>query len=116
MPLKILGVIAGFTGVAMIVFTFFAWREMRGASTSSLAPSANSMPLTRFVCPELFATGSSGAKIVRPAELVQAASNRIYIIGGASVALIVVGIVLVVMPGDTKRTKTVDGGYESHSG
>ena len=98
MPMKLVGVIAGSLGLAMTVFAVMAWRELHSAATSELAPDADSMPLTRFVCPELFDTGNALLKPAKPADLVQSAFHRIYIIGGGSFVLIVVGILLLVMP------------------
>jgi len=97
MLMKVLGVFAGLLGLAMIVFAVMTWLELRSAATS-LAPTADSMPLTRFVYPEFFDAGNSGAKPAKPAELAQAAFNRIYIIGGGSFALVVAGIVMLVLP------------------
>ena len=111
MKIKVLGVFAGLLGLAMIVSLVVTWREMRSAMTwreqlsamtlrehlsamtSESAPTAYSMPLTRFLCPEFFE--SSAAK---PAELPQVVVNRIYIIGGGSFALVIGGIVLLVLP------------------
>jgi hypothetical protein len=102
MKIKVLGVFAGLLGLAMIVSVVVTWREMRSAMTlreqlsamtSESAPTAYSMPLTRFLCPAFFE--SSAAK---PAELPQVVVNRIYIIGGGSFALVIGGIVLLVLP------------------
>jgi hypothetical protein len=111
MTIKILGIFTGLLGLAMIVCSVMTWREMQSAMTwrqqlsamtlraqlramtSESAPTAYSMPLTKFVCPEFFE--SSAAK---PAELPQVAVNRIYIIGGGSFVLVIAGIVLLVLP------------------
>lgn len=96
--MKVLGVFAGLLGLVMIVFTVMTWRELRSAATSELAPTADSMPLTRFAYPKFFEAGNAGGKPAKPAELAQAAFNRIYIIGGGSFALFVAGIVMLVLP------------------
>lgn len=106
MPMKILGAIVGLLGLAMIVFAVMTWRELRTAAKSELAPTADSMPLTRFVYPEFFKPLNAGAKPAKPAELAQAAFNRIYIIGGGSFALIVVGIVMLTLPKNTPTGQT----------
>lgn len=98
MPMKVLGVFVGLLGLAMIVLAGMTWRELRNAATSALAPTADSMPLTRFVYPKLFDAGNPGVKPAKPAELVQAAFSRIYIIGGSSFALVVAGFVMLVLP------------------
>ena len=98
MPMKVLGVFAGLLGLAMIVFAVTTWRELRSAATSKLAPTADSMPLTRFLYPKFFDAGNAEAKPAKPAELAQAAFNRIYIIGGGSFVLVVAGIVMLVLP------------------
>lgn len=105
-PMKVLGVIAGLLGLAMAVFAVMAWRELHSAATSESAPSADSMPLMRIVYPELFDTANAGAKPAKPAELAQAAINRIYIIGGGSFALIVAGILMLVLPQGRQTGKT----------
>lgn len=96
--MKILGSFVGLLGLAMIVFAVMSWRELRNAATSELAPTADSMPLTQFVYPDLFKPLNAGGKAAKPAELAQAAFNRIYIIGGGSFALIVAGIVMLTLP------------------
>ena len=101
MPLKVAGVCAGLLGLALFVFAVMTWRELRRAATSELAPTAASMPFTRFVYPNLFVAGNAGAKSAKPAkpsELAQAALNRIYLIGGGSFALAVAGIAMAVLP------------------
>lgn len=94
MPMKVLGVFVGLLGLAMIVVAVMTWREVRSAATSELAPTA-SLPVTSFVYPKLFDAGNAGAK---PAELAQAAFNRIYIIGGCSFSLVVAGIAMLLLP------------------
>ncbi len=114
MPLKVAGVCAGLLGLTLIVFAVMTWRELRRAATSELAPTAASMPLTRFVYPNLFVagnagnTGNAGAKPAKPSELAQAALNRIYLIGGGSFALAVVGIAMAVLP---QRRRTEQNHY-----
>jgi hypothetical protein len=103
MPIKILGVIVGLIGLAMIVFAMFAWRELQVAAASPSTPSPASMPLTNFVSPGLFDSGNAGERTVKPAELARVAFNKIYIFGGGSFALIVVGILMVGMRGNTNR-------------
>ena len=98
MPMKVLGVFVGLLGLATIVFAIMTWRELRSAATSELAPTGDSMPLTRTVYPELFDAGNAEATPAKPAELAQAASNRIYIIGGGSFALVVAGIAMLLLP------------------
>jgi hypothetical protein len=102
MPMKLLGSFVGLLGLAMIAFAVMTWRELRSAATSELAPTADSMPLTRFVYPELFKPLNPGGKAAKPAELAQAAFNRIYIIGGVSFALIVVGIGTLALPQNSR--------------
>ncbi|MFM7516649.1 MAG: hypothetical protein ACKO3V_06885 [Pirellula sp.] len=117
MTIKVLGVFTLLLGLVLIVCMVMTWREMRSAmlwreqmSTltlreqmiamkSELAPTPASMPLTRFVCPEFFDTRFAGPK---PAKRAQAASNRIYIIGGGSFALEIAGITLLVLPSRRK--------------
>jgi hypothetical protein len=101
MSMRILGAIVGLLGVAMIVFAVMTWRELRNAATSELAPTADSMPLTRFVYPEFFKPLNAGGKPAKPAELAQAAFNRIYIIAGVSFALIVAGTVMLTLGKNT---------------
>ena len=95
--MKVLGVLAGLLGLAMLVIAVFTWRELRSAATAELAPSADLMPMTRFVYPEFLVTGKAGAKSSKPVEFVQAAFTRIYLIGGGSFALVVAGIVMLVL-------------------
>lgn len=97
MPIKVMGVCAGLLSLAMIVFAVMTWRELRSAATSELAPTAGSMPLTRFVYPELFDAGNAGVKPGQAAELTQAAFNRIYMIGG-SFSLAFAGFAMLVLP------------------
>ena len=94
MPIKVIGVLAVLLGLAMFVFAVIAYRELHSAATSEFAPAADSMPRTRLVNPRLFDTGNTGAK---PAELAQAAFNRIYIISGGSFVLVVAGILMFVL-------------------
>lgn len=96
--MKVLGVSVGLLGLAMVVFAMMTWLELRSAATSELAPTADSMPLTRFVYPEFFKAVNAEGKAAQPAELAQAAFNRIYIIGVASFALVVSGIVMLMLP------------------
>lgn len=98
MLLKVLGVSAGLLGVAMLIFAVMAWLELRNAATSPIAPPDSSMPLTRIVYPELFDAATAGTTPAKPAELAQAVQTRIFIIGGGSLALIVVGIVMLMLP------------------
>lgn len=98
MPMKVLGVFAGLLGLAMLVFAAMTWRELRSAATSGFAPTADSMPLTRIVYPEFSDAVNAGAKPAKPAEFVQAAFNRIYIIFGGTFALLVAGIAMLVLP------------------
>lgn len=98
MLMRVLGGLAGLLGLALLVFAVMTWRELRRAATSELAPNADSMPLTRLVCPEFFDAGNAGDKPAKPAELARATLNRIYIIGGGSLALVVVGGVVLVLP------------------
>lgn len=98
MSIKVLGVFAALLGLVMIVFAVMTWRELWNAATSELAPTAGSMPLTRFVYPGFFDAGNAGTKPAKPAELARAAFNRIYIIGGGSFALVVAGIIMLMLP------------------
>ena len=70
--------------LAILVFAGMAFSELRSAATSPAAPSANSMPLTKIIGPELFAPGSAGTK---PAVLASRILNRIYAIGGVAILL-----------------------------
>jgi hypothetical protein len=97
MPMKVLGVFVGLLGLAIIVFSVMTWSELRNAATSELAPTADSMPLTSFLCPDFFKPLNAGGKAAKPAELAQAALIRIYIIGGGSFALFVTGIVMLLL-------------------
>lgn len=92
--MKLVGAIAVLIGLVTVVFAIMTWRELRAAATSELAPTADSMPLTRVVYPELFELDEAEAQAVKPAELAQSVFNRIYMIGGASLALIFVGLLL----------------------
>lgn len=96
--MKVLGVFAGLLGSSMIIFAVLTWRELRGAAFSELAPSADSMPLTRFVYPRFFDAGNAGTKPAKPAEVARAAFTRVYIIIGGSFALVVAGIIMLVLP------------------
>ncbi|TWU01824.1 hypothetical protein Pla100_15600 [Neorhodopirellula pilleata] len=98
MLLKVLGICAGLLGLALTVFAVMAWRELNSAATSELPPSPDSMPLLEIVGPELFDTRDPGVKPAKPADLAQAALKRIYIIGGGSFILLVVGILMLVLP------------------
>ena len=80
------------------MFAVMTWRELQTAATSELAPSADSMPLTRSVYPEFFEPLNTGGRPAKPAELAQAAFNRIYLIGGVSIALVVAGVVMLELP------------------
>lgn len=107
MLLKVLGVSAGLLGVAMLIFAVMAWLELRNAATSPIAPPDTSMPLTRIIYPEFFEPATAGTTPAKPAELAQAVQTRIFIIGGGSLALIVVGIVMLMLP-QRSRTKPND--------
>lgn len=106
MPMKVTGVLVGLLGLVMIIFTVMTWLELRKAASSELPPTAVSMPLTKFVYPELFRPVNVGGKAVDPAELAQAASNRIYIIGGGSFILVVAGLVMLVLPQNARAGQT----------
>lgn len=82
------------------------WLELRNAATSGLAPTADSMPLTKFVYPEFFNPGNPGGKSAKPAEVARAAFNRIYIIGGGSFTLVVSGIVMLVLPRNSRTRQS----------
>lgn len=98
--MKVVGFMAGLLALAILVFAVSAWFELRSAATSELVPSADTMPLTRLVYPELFDTANSGSK---PAELARSAFNRIYLIGSGSIVLLVVGILILAK---SRRTRT----------
>jgi hypothetical protein len=98
MLIRILGVIVALLGLALMVLAVVAWGELHSAATSQSAPAADSLPLTRLVNPELFDAGKAGATPAKPVELVQAAFQRIYLLGGGSIALILIGTLMLVMP------------------
>ena len=105
MPMKLLAVSVGLLGFAMSVFAVMTWRELRSAATSELAPAADSLPLTTFVYPDFAIPANAGGQAAKPAELAQAAFNRIYIIGGGSLVLIVAGIVMLVLPQSSRTAE-----------
>lgn len=95
MILKGVGIIVLLLGLAMAIVAAMAYFELNAAATSERAPSADSMPLTKFVSPELFAPGNAGAK---PAELARTAFNRIYAIAGGGIVAAILGVLIFAVP------------------
>ena len=100
--MKPLAVFVGLLGLAMSVFAVMTWRELHSAATSELSPAAGSLPLTTFVYPEFAIPANAGGQAAKPAELARAAFNRIYIVGAGSLALVVAGIVMLMLPQNSR--------------
>ncbi len=60
-----------------------------------MAPSADSMPLTKIVGPEFFDAGTSA---IKPAELARQTFNRIYAIAGGGIVLAITGFLILAVP------------------
>ncbi|MEO1529472.1 MAG: hypothetical protein AAFX06_28960 [Planctomycetota bacterium] len=88
-------------GAAMSVFAGLAYSELHNAATSETPPTANEMPMTKIVGPELFDPGNAGG---RPSDLAQIAFNRIYAIGGGGIVLVILPILFVLMPRSRAET------------
>lgn len=98
--MRILASVMLLIGILLFIFAALAYSELRTAATSPTAPSADSMPLTKVVGPELFDPDHAKTK---PAALAGIALNRIYMIGGGSALLITIAVlVLVITP--TRRS------------
>ncbi|MEM8670396.1 MAG: hypothetical protein AAGG48_22920 [Planctomycetota bacterium] len=89
--MKKLGALVLLLGLLGTAFAVLAHWELRAAAMSETPPSADSLPLTKIVCPELFDEGSSAT---RPAELANVAFRRILIVGGASFFAATLGVLL----------------------
>lgn len=92
MVMKTVGSVVVLLGLAALIFAAMACLELHRVATSETAPSPDSLPLTKIVCPELFDPGSAGTK---PATLARMAFNRIYLVGGAGVVLTIAGVVMI---------------------
>ncbi|MEZ6133791.1 MAG: hypothetical protein R3C53_02665 [Pirellulaceae bacterium] len=91
--MKIIGGFAVLISLAMMIFAALAYSEMHTAATAVTPPSPDAMPLTKIVGPELFEPANTAAK---PAELASMTFTRIYIIGGASLVPLALGILLLI--------------------
>lgn len=98
MPIRVLGVLVVSSAIAMAVIACMAWFELRSLSTSTRAPTADDMKLTRLLCPELFAPAEPGARPIDGAELASLAFRRIVMIGTGSFVLIIAGLVALLLP------------------
>ena len=95
MVMKVLGAGIVLFGLVISVFAGMAYFELRNAATSDTAPSADSMPLTRIVGPELFDSGNAARK---PAALARTTFNRIYTIGGGGIVFAILGLLMLAIP------------------
>ena len=95
--MKIFGAFALLIGLVLMIFAVLAYSELHTAATAAKPPSPDSMPLTKIVGPELFDPEHAATK---PTELASMAFNRIYIIGGASLVSLALGVLLLM----TKQT------------
>ena len=91
MIMKGLGACVVLLGLATFIFAGMAYFELYAAATSETAPSADSMPLTKIVGPELFAPGNAGTK---PAEPARNTFSRIYAIAGGGIVAAILGVAL----------------------
>lgn len=89
--MKIFGTFAVLIGLVMMIFAVLAYSELHTAATAAMPPSPDSIPLTKIVGPELFDPEHAATS---PAELASMAFNRIYIIGGASLLPLALGVLL----------------------
>lgn len=101
MVMKAIGAGVLLFSLAILAFAGLAYFELHSAATSPTTPSANSMPLTKIVGPELFNTGNTGAK---PAALAATIFNRIYAVGGGAMFMAVVAVLILAMP-QSRSTK-----------
>lgn len=97
-----IGVFIMLVGLMMLIFMVMAYRELHSAATSVTPPSVDSMPFSKIVNPELFAPGNAGTK---PATLAQRAFNRIYMVGGGSFVLVIIGIIILAIPQSREKEK-----------
>ena len=88
--MKIFGVVALLTGLVVFVFAGAAYLELRAAGTAAELPSADELPLTKIVAPELFDPDHAST---RPSDLAALGFKRIWMIGGTAIGVVALGIV-----------------------
>ena len=92
---KIVGAIAMLLGSAISISAVMAYWELKSLERSGKPRSEDSLPLTKFVGPELLDTRYAGLK---PSILAKAIYRRIYVMGGSALVLAILGACMLAAP------------------
>ena len=84
-------------GVTILIFAVMARGELRTAAMSPV--TAQDMPLTKIVGPELFREAPAGEVPPKPAEIASGIMNKIYCIGLAGLLALIGGAAVLLVSG-----------------
>lgn len=101
--MKFLGGVIVLLGLSILGFAGMAHLELRAAATSEKPPAADSMPLTKIICPELFDAGNAA---VKPADLAKMAFNRVTMLGGGALLLATLGGLMFVISSTISKNQS----------